>query len=30
MFPEVAGGLFAQNEVDAKNRYLKYKTLSEN
>ena len=30
MFPEVAGDLFAKNEVDAKNRYLKYKTLSEN
>ena len=29
MFPAVADGLFAQNEVDAKNRYLKYKTLAD-
>ncbi|MDD6144570.1 MAG: pyruvate:ferredoxin (flavodoxin) oxidoreductase [bacterium] len=29
MFPAVADGLFAQNEVDAKNRYLKYKSLAD-
>jgi len=29
MFPTVADGLFAQNEVDAKNRYLKYKSLAD-
>ena len=29
MFPEVAQGLFDQNEEDAKNRYLKYKSLAD-
>jgi len=29
MFPEVAAGLFQQNEEDAMNRYLRYKGLAE-
>jgi len=29
MFPEVAQGLFEKNEEDAKNRYLKYKSLAD-